>query len=138
MKVREEVRAVIFDEKNNEKKILLVKPLTQIYRWRLVKGEIEPGEEEVDALLREIYEEVGLKDVKVLGKLRNTTFCARNIKHLVSSYAARVDSRQPINYQRNEIYCYCWFGLELGIRKLYLSDEKKDVLLLKQRLESGL
>ncbi|MDQ3094080.1 MAG: NUDIX hydrolase [bacterium] len=37
--------------------------------WSLPKGGIEPGENELDAAKREIYEETGLTDITVLEKL---------------------------------------------------------------------
>ncbi len=37
--------------------------------WSLPKGHIEPGEDEVAAAIREVYEEAGIKEVRVIKKL---------------------------------------------------------------------
>lgn len=37
--------------------------------WSLPKGHLDPGEDEQEAAIREIYEEAGVQDVKVIEKL---------------------------------------------------------------------
>jgi len=72
MKVRYSVQVVIIDEKN--KRFLLIKQFDKRkkrYLWRLVKGGIEKGETEEQAVKREIQEEVGLEDTKIIDKIHN-------------------------------------------------------------------
>jgi len=78
MKLRKEVQAVIFAKES----FLLIKKYDASlddFHWRLIKGGIEKGESEADALKREILEEVGLKSVEVIGKIYDYSFTFRDI-----------------------------------------------------------
>jgi ADP-ribose pyrophosphatase YjhB (NUDIX family) len=52
-------------------------------RWTIPKGHIEPGETARQTAIREIGEEVGLKDVEVLDWLGKTEFKYRRLDKLV-------------------------------------------------------
>jgi len=132
MKTRREVRAVIFDEKNSEKKILLIKRWRIYYppSWRLVKGGIKKNETEEQALKREIYEELGLENCHILDKLGESQYYVGGQKCIISSYAVRVNSSKPIKYDPREVCAYHWFTPDEAIRKLMLDDERKSVRLL--------
>src|SRR3989338_2771156 len=54
------------------KKILLIKDFAD--KWALPKGWIEKGETEEQAALREVQEETGLKNLKILERLGETEY----------------------------------------------------------------
>ncbi|MEM7827474.1 MAG: NUDIX domain-containing protein, partial [Candidatus Aenigmatarchaeota archaeon] len=92
MKIRHDVQALIFDEVNGEKRVFLIKfydPAKKRYTWRLVKGGVEEGETEEQALKREIYEEVELKNIKILGKVYSYEFDYKDTHHIVSTYLVK-------------------------------------------------
>src|SRR3990170_4632331 len=130
MKQRREVRAVIYDKLDNEKLVLLIKNFqitTLSPQWRLLKGGMQKNETEEQALRRECYEELGLEDLKILGKIRNVRFYTGDVEHFTASYRVRADSRKPIRYNSREVAGYHWFKLRDSIRKLSIKDEIADV-----------
>ncbi len=134
MRVRHEVQAVIFDEADNAKQVLILKKTdfsAKRYRWRLLKGGVNDGETETDALQREIFEETGLKNIKILGKVHAYEFVFKNVKHMVSSYLVRADSREPIKLQKTEVADCVWTTKENALQMLHWNNEKHPVKQLK-------
>ncbi len=74
---------VIFrrNKKNNEIEILLIQDAKD--RWTIPKGHIEEGESAKDTAEREIREETGLQDMKVLNWLGKINFRYRRASSLV-------------------------------------------------------
>src|SRR3989338_40683 len=103
MKTRHDVQALIFDEINGEKKVFLIKfydATKKRHTWRLVKGGVEEGETDEDALKREIMEEVTLKDVQILQKIHNYEFDFKDTHHFVSSYLVKgnINEKPKLNW----------------------------------------
>lgn len=63
---RENVAAIII---NKDKKVLMCEHAWIDDAWQLPQGGIEEGESEEEALLRELYEEIGTKSFKVIDKM---------------------------------------------------------------------
>ena len=132
--VRQEVQAVIFDEVGNAKKVLILKKIDYSARrhsWRLLKGGVHNGETEIQGLQREIYEETGLKNVKILGKVQTYEFTFRGIRHIVSSYLVRADSKEPVRLQKSEVADYIWTTKQEALQMLYWNNEKSALAHLK-------
>ncbi len=104
MRVRKEVQGIIFNEKRN--KVLLIKKLDRKFRnyyWRLVKGGIEEGETEEEALKREIFEEIGLTRIKILKKIHEYEYYFPNdLIHHVSVYAVEGDSQEKLDLKGDD------------------------------------
>jgi len=128
MRIRRDVQAVIFCNSDGEEKFLLVKKLefsARRYRWRLLKGGVKTGETEVEALKREIFEEVGLENVQVQGKVYSYQFTFKNVKHLVSSYKVKANPQERIRLQTSEVVGYIWVPKERAIKMLNWKNERK-------------
>lgn len=127
MMTRNEVQAVIFDEKNGPLVLLVQKRDRRITRfhWRLLKGGMNEGETKVDALRREILEETGLKNVKILGQVHNYEFIFKGIRHRVSSFLVKADSNDPVKLQESELSDYIWTEPDHASRLLYWHNEKE-------------
>lgn len=128
MRIRREVQAVISCNSGGEEKFLLVKKLdfsARRYRWRLLKGGVKAGESEIEALKREIFEEVGLDNVQVLEKVYSYEFTFKNVKHMVSSYRLRVNPGERIRLQTSEVVGYIWVSKERAIKMLHWRNERK-------------
>ncbi|MCZ2856554.1 MAG: NUDIX hydrolase [Candidatus Bathyarchaeota archaeon] len=128
MRIRRAVQAVIFCNFNGEERFLLVKKQdfsARRYRWRLLKGGVKTGESEIEALKREIFEEVGLEDVQVLGKVYSYQFTFKNVRHMVSSYKVKANQGEHIRLQISEVAGYTWVPKEKAIRMLHWKNEIK-------------
>jgi len=134
LRVRHEVQAVIFDEGDNAKRVLILKKIdfsAKRYRWRLLKGGVHNGEAETEALQREIFEETGLKNVKILGKVHSYEFVFKSVKHMVSSYLVKAYSKEPIKLQKSEVADCLWTTKENALQMLHWNNEKDAVRQLK-------
>jgi ADP-ribose pyrophosphatase YjhB (NUDIX family) len=124
--VRREVQAVIFDNTDNEKKVLILKKTDyseRRYRWRLLKGGLNDGETETEGLQREILEETGLKKIQVLDRVLSYEFFFKNVRHTVSSYLVKADSKEPVKLQKSEVADYLWTTKEEALKMLHWSNE---------------
>lgn len=133
MRVRKTVQAVIFsrDDKN---KILLVKKLDQnkpVYHWRLLKGGVEGNETPEEALKREIAEEVGLKNVRIISIIYDYTYDFGDTTHIVTTYLVEANPKEQITLDTKEVVGYAWMGKVEALRLLYWDNEKNAVKLLK-------
>jgi len=132
--VQREVQAVIFDGVGNEKKVLILKKIDYSARrhsWRLLKGGVHNSETEIRGLKREIIEETGLKNIEILGKVQTYEFSFRGVKHLVSSYLVKADSKEPIKLQKSEVADYTWTTKQEALQMLYWNNEKNALAYLK-------
>lgn len=127
MRIRKEVQAIIFDKINGKIKILLVKALDLkyfSYKWRVLKGGVEEKESDKMALLREIYEEVGLKNVTVGEKIYNYEFEFDDTLHSVTTYLVRGDSKENIHLDTKEVADATWMDKEQVMKVIFWNDEK--------------
>jgi len=132
LRVKQDVQAVIFDYTPKKNVIFLLigklDALSHKRDWRLVKGGVEPGETEIEALMREIFEETGLKNVKVLDKIYSYEFFFRDTRHIVSSYLVKADSGEQVCIsgasERRPIVSYKWMDYESALRALRWKNEK--------------
>lgn len=134
MNVRNEVQGVIFDQ-NDGRLVLLVKKKDMratAPRWRLLKGGVDEGETEVEALKREIFEETGLKNIKIMDQVHRYEFVFNEIRHTVSSFLVKADSREPVRLQESELAGYFWTHPVNAYRLLYWRNEKEAVRKLDQ------
>ena len=63
---RENVAAIII---NKDKKVLMCEHAWIDNAWQIPQGGVEEKENEDDAVLRELFEEIGTKSFKILGKM---------------------------------------------------------------------
>ena len=124
--MRREVQAVIFDDADNEKKVLILKKTdysARRYRWRLLKGGLNDGESETEGLQREILEETGLRKIQIMDRILSYEFFFKNVRHTVSSYLVKADSKEPVKLQKSEVADYVWTTKEEALKMLHWSNE---------------
>lgn len=125
--IRDEVQAVLFDKDHGPMVLLVQKRDMRLrrFRWRLLKGGINRGEAKVDALRREIFEETGMKGIKILQQIHDYQFVFKETLHRVSSFLVEADSREPIRLQESELSDYLWTDPESAATLLYWSNERE-------------
>lgn len=130
MQIRREVQAVLYNRFGKDTRILLVRKLDAKNhgpRWRLLKGGIESGESEKQALEREIFEEVGLRDVSIEGKINEYEFDYDGTLHQISSYAVKVMTNAPLKLQLDEIVDAGWVPVGQVPKLLFWKNERDSV-----------
>jgi len=127
LKVRKEVQAVIFDGVDKAMKVLVLKKIdysSRRYRWRLLKGGLQDGEPEIEGLLREISEETGLRNIKILSKVHTYEYFFKGVRHIVSSYLVKADSKEPIKLQKSEVADFLWTTKQEAFQMLHWNNER--------------
>lgn len=132
--VRREVQAVIFDGADDAGKVLILKKTdysSRRYRWRLLKGGLNSGESEAQGLQREILEETGLRNIRILDRIYAYEYNFKNVRHVVSTYLVRADSQESIRLQESEVADCLWTTKGKALQMLYWNSEKEALELLK-------
>jgi ADP-ribose pyrophosphatase YjhB (NUDIX family) len=102
----------------------------------LLKGGVDEGETKVEALRREISEETGLKNIKILEQVHNYEFVFKGMCHRVSSFLVNADSAEPVKLQESELSDYVWAEPENAKQLLYWYNEREALRKLGQFSES--
>jgi len=134
MKLRKEVQAVIFAKGS----FLLIRKYDAAlddFHWRLIKGGIEEGELETNALKREILEEVGLKNVEIIDKIHDYSFTFRDIKHEVSVYLVKADLNEKVKLSEKAVVDFVWENPETAIKILKWEEERNSLKVASKKIK---
>ena len=130
---RPSVQAVIYDVEKGKMLLIMIHDTSMDELvWRLVKGGVAEGEADPEAMRREIAEEVGLRDVRVLEKINYYEFQNMDLRHLVSVYLVEADIDEAVTLQSGSegetaILDHAWLSPEEALETLYWEDEKRSV-----------
>ena len=130
---RPSVQAVIYDVEKGKMLLIMIHDTSMDELvWRLVKGGVAEGEADPEAMRREIAEEVGIRDVRVLEKINYYEFQYMDLKHLVSVYLVEADIDEAVTLQSGSegetaILDHAWLSPEEALETLYWEDEKRSV-----------
>ncbi|MFH1053433.1 MAG: NUDIX hydrolase [Candidatus Woesearchaeota archaeon] len=121
------VSAIIYDD-NGQFYFLILHRISSWKGWEFAKGKIEDGESEEDAIRREISEETGLNQFKIVKKMDFTrSFIHKNIPHEFSIFMVEANMNVPIhlNCKEKEHDNYLWATGKSVAGKLHWEDERK-------------
>ncbi len=130
---RPSVQAVIYDVETGKMLLIMIHDTSMDELvWRLVKGGVAEGEADPEAMRREIAEEVGLRDIRVLEKINYYEFQYMDLRHLVSVYLVEADMNEDVTLQSGSeeetaILDHAWLSPEEALETLYWEDEKRSV-----------
>jgi 8-oxo-dGTP pyrophosphatase MutT (NUDIX family) len=123
------IQGLIVNSENT--KVLLIKKFDNAlkkYYWRLPKGTIEKGENEIIALRREMREELGLKNLRIVSKICKYKFKFKQEIVNVSVFLIRVPKKIKIILEKKEkIEKSAWFDFKSVIGKLKWPEERNAI-----------
>ena len=126
-------------QKTGELQLLLIQDAKN--RWTIPKGHVEPGEEPKDTAAREIQEETGLKDMKVMNWLGKVNFRYRRGHTLVlmTMHIYLVQALGDTNKVKPEDWMndIKWLPAADAIDKIAYEDIGKLILLGMKKIREG-
>jgi 8-oxo-dGTP pyrophosphatase MutT (NUDIX family) len=133
MPVEKSAGAIIFRRENNKIYYLLLHYPGTSHRaekdyWDFPKGHIERGEEIEETVKREIFEETGLKDIKILPGFKETIkyffkFQGKNILKFVTFFLAETKEKNvQISFEH---IGYEWLPFEEAMERLTFQNAKE-------------
>ncbi|MBI5306732.1 NUDIX hydrolase [Candidatus Wolfebacteria bacterium] len=148
MKISQDAQAVIikYNKSLNDYEFLLIYRFDKEKNedhYRLVKGGVKIKKEESaeDAVLREIAEEVGIKECIIASKLCDYSYASRDVIHEVAVFLVKIASEKLNNIQidsheegGNTIKSVKWASAEEAIKLLNFQDEKNLIKLAQDYL----
>ena len=97
MKEKFGVTGIIFDNSGEKPVFLLLHRKLNWSGWEFVKGGVEQGEDTRDAVVREIREETGLRNIKGLGKVAGPIeWKAKGTKYIYNVFLFRGDKSEQV------------------------------------------
>jgi diadenosine hexaphosphate hydrolase (ATP-forming) len=99
--------------------------------WTWPKGNIEAGESPPEAAIREIGEEVGLKDVELIDKITDIKYYYRlkgkPVFKTVNLYLFKAKSEEPLKVLKTEIEDAQWLSPEADLERVEYRGSKEVV-----------
>jgi 8-oxo-dGTP pyrophosphatase MutT (NUDIX family) len=111
---------IVFRKKSKALEVLLIKDTYG--RWSWPKGKIEQGESSADAAVREVKEEVGLSNLRILGRAGRSNYFYRLKGDLVFKtvffFLLEVNNLERLQVQKEEIADARWFRPDQALDQL--------------------
>ncbi len=107
--------------------------------WGLVKGNVEAGESEQDTVLRELKEETGITDAKIMPGFKETihyyyTWEGERISKTVTYFLIKSETKNvTLSYEHDD---YKWLPYEEAIKQVTHANVKKVLKKAKEYLSS--
>ncbi|MCR4335036.1 MAG: NUDIX domain-containing protein [archaeon] len=104
MKEKHGVTAIIYDERDGKRYFLILHRILNWTGWEFLKGGIDKDELPEQALLREIDEESGLSQVKIISNLpQKFNWVAKDTKYVYTPFVLRGNMNEPIDLEQEII-----------------------------------
>lgn len=125
---------------NEDKQILITRNFGQGDRWNFPRGGVEEGETDERALIRELYEELGVRNAKIITKSKITTIFRvpadyikiNNLNYMGQAqtwYWVFLRKSVPLSVPNNEAEEYRWIDLTASeISKFFKQHDDEKVM----------
>ncbi len=119
MKREHSAGAVVYREENGEFKFLLLK--YGLKHWDFPKGNVEEGEDELDTVRREVFEETGISEIEIIdGFKEGVKYYYRMqgelIYKTVNYYLAKTNQKEVrLSYEHED---YAWVTVDEALNYL--------------------
>ncbi|NQS99729.1 MAG: NUDIX hydrolase [Candidatus Omnitrophica bacterium] len=111
---------IVLRGKGKDPQVLLIKD--SYGRWTWPKGHIDKGETSKDAALREIKEEVGLKSLRIIGKVGRINYFFRLKGELIFKtvffFLVEATGKDKLVVQKEELEDAQWFKLPQAAKRV--------------------
>lgn len=108
---------------NENSQILITRNFGHGDKWNFPKGGIEEGESETQALKRELHEELGVRNIKILMKSKISTIFMlpvdyikeKNLNHIGQAqnfYWVFLSKKEKIDISNDEVEEYKWIDID--------------------------
>lgn len=126
--------AVVLDETENEKKILLIKNKRSAH-WGFPKGHIEEGESEKETAIRETKEETGI-DIDIVDgfSCKSEYTIQGKVEKAVVIFLAKAKSNRVVK-QDEEIDEYVWVDYNAALRMLKFENDRNILIKAKEYID---
>lgn len=118
---------IVLRKKDRGVEVLLIKDAYG--RWTWPKGNIEPEEKSQEAALREIKEEVGLENVRILEKVGRNNYFYRLKEDLIFKtvffFLVEASPNERLKVQKSEIEDARWFKPGLALKTVEYKGAKE-------------
>ena len=121
MKKEKSAGAIIFREEKGKKYYLVLH--YELGHWGFAKGHIENGEDEITALKREVEEETGIKNIKLIdGFCQKIKYFYGDVSKTVIFYLAKTKGNEIILSE--EHIDYEWLPYEGALKRITYKNTK--------------
>lgn len=101
VKTKKGAEAVVFSVVDNEKKFLLLHRILNWTGWEFVKGGLAKNEDSKKAILREIKEETGITNARIVKKLQEKKeWSAGDMKYEYDVFLVETEFTEEINLEQ--------------------------------------
>jgi 8-oxo-dGTP pyrophosphatase MutT (NUDIX family) len=147
MKYRRAVFAVVYAKNKGEIEYLILKRKLHWKGWEFPKGKIELFESKKKTVMREVFEETGLRPIK--NKIRKFDFSGKYkykkilsdrpkiIGQTFSLYGVEVKFSKKVSLDGKEHSGFEWVSFEKGLKKLTWPNQRKSLRIVDKWLRNN-
>ena len=135
--IKKGVTAVVYDDMSKPF-FLILKRQKGWEGWEFIKGGINEGESELDAVKREVIEETGLQKFKILKKIEDVDkgYTDENgVKNVHSIFLIEASMNIPINLPQDEHNTYLWTDADSVMSRLTFENDKNILVKVLEKLK---
>ena len=130
MNIKNGVTGIVYSEKDGKKYFLLLHRILNWQGWEFPKGGVEEGEKAEKAVLREVSEETGLKELEIVGKIpEKMEWATEELRYIYDVFLVKGNISEEVKLQEGieEHDSFEWVEKE-RMEKVLTHEENKENL----------